>query len=206
MKFPVIGLSPMDGVTDICYRQIVDECSHPDVLYTEFVPVDGIVLGRPRLRRMLDSHKTKTLLFAQLFGYDPELFYKATKLIVNRGYAGIDINMGCPDQKVFKKGGGAALILKPKLAKEIILAVKKAIADSGKKIMTTVKTRTGYDNHITESWISELLEVSPDIIAIHARTFIQKYFGRANWGEIKKAVKAAKGSGTKIFGNGDVKS
>jgi len=207
LKYPVIGLSPMDGVTDIVFRRIVDECSYPDVLYTEFVPVDGIILERPRLLKMLEFHKTKTPVFAQLFGNDPDNFYQVTKMLVNKGYAGIDINMGCPDEHVFKKGGGAALILKPEVAKKIILAVRKSIADNtDKKLMVTLKTRTGYDKADTYNWISHLLEVSPDIITIHGRTFFQKYSGLADWEEIRTAVKLAKNTKTKIFGNGDIKN
>jgi len=161
---------------------------------------------------MLLFHKTKTITIAQLFGIEPELFYQAVTIVLDKGFDGVDINMGCPDRAVFNHGGGAGLILKPKLAREIILSVKKAVADwkeknhSKKEITVSVKTRTGYKTHQTEQWINNLLEVSPDFICLHARTYSQKYSGKADWGEIKIAVDLAKDTKTKILGNGDVKN
>jgi tRNA-dihydrouridine synthase B len=120
--------------------------------------------------------------------------------------------MGCPDKSVFHKGAGAALIINPSVAKKIILAVKKGIKDGKEKyeidrhITASVKTRTGYREPQTKEWISHLLEVEPDVICIHARTFAQKYSGLADWSQIKIASDLSKNSKTKIFGNGDIKS
>jgi tRNA-dihydrouridine synthase B len=212
MKYPVIGLSPMDGITDAVFRQIVDIYGKPDILFTEFVPVDALILRKPAIERMLVFHKTKTITIAQLFGIEPELFYQSTMIVLDKGFNGIDINMGCPDRAVFNRGGGAGLILKPELAKEIILSVKKAVTDwkeknhSKKEITVSVKTRTGYKEHNTKEWINNLLEVSPDFICLHARTYVQKYSGMADWEQIKIAVNLAKKTKTKILGNGDVKN
>lgn len=212
MKYPVIGLSPMDGITDAVFRQIVDIYGKPDILFTEFVPVDALILHIPAIERMLVFHKTKTITIAQLFGIGPELFYQATQIVLNKGFDGVDINMGCPDRAVFDHGGGAGLILHPELAKKIILSVKKSVADwkeknqSKKNITVSVKTRTGYKIHETKKWLSNLLEASPDFICLHARTYSQKYSGAADWKQIKIAVDLAKKSKTKILGNGDVKT
>ncbi len=206
-KYPVIGLAPVDGVTDVVFRRIVDECSQPDVLYTEFIPVNGLVLGKPAITKMLLRHKTKTPIFAQLLGNDPDNFYKATIIALEAGFDGIDINMGCPDNNIVRKGAGSALILIPPLAQKIIKTVKKAISDWGKKIVpVSVKTRTGFDKSITKEWIKSLLEAEPDIITLHARTFTQKYSGPADWEEIAKAVELTSKTKTKLFGNGDVKN
>src|SRR3989339_1641824 len=107
MKYPVIGLSPMDGITDAVFRQIVDIYGKPDILFTEFIPVDALILRKPAIERMLVFHKTKTTIVAQLFGIDPELFYQATMTVLDKGFGGVDINMGCPDRAVFNRGGGA---------------------------------------------------------------------------------------------------
>lgn len=212
MKYPIIGLAPMDGITDAVFRRIVDIYGKPDILFTEFIPVDALVLHKPAIERMLVFHKTKTTTIAQLFGVEPELFYQAATIVLDKGFDGVDINMGCPDKAVFNHGGGAGLILRPELAKKIVLSVKKAVDDwkeknhSKKEITVSVKTRTGYKKHQTKEWIKNLLNVSPDFICLHARTYQQKYSGIADWEQIKIAVSLAKKSKTKLLGNGDVKN
>ncbi len=206
MKYPIIGLAPMDGVTDAAFRFIADKYGRPDILYTEFVSVKGLEIGRPAMMRMLLKHETKTPIIAQLFGTDPELFYKAALKVIKLGYAGIDINMGCPDQSVFSRGGGAGLILKPDLAAEIIGSVKKAVEKSSRQITVSVKTRTGYKSHQTKEWINKLLGAEPDMICLHGRTYEQRFLGEADWEEIGLAKELAAATKTKILGNGDVKS
>ncbi|EKE13773.1 MAG: hypothetical protein ACD_12C00827G0003 [uncultured bacterium] len=93
--------------------------------------------------------------------------------------------------------------MQPKLAKKIILSVKKAVQN---RIPVSVKTRTGYKTPQTKEWISNLLEAEPDLICVHARTFAQKYSGQADWSQIRIAADLAKNTKTKIFGNGDIKS
>ena len=202
----------MDGITDAPFRNITDIYGKPDIIYTEFISVKGLILGRPAIQRMLLCHKTNTTMIAQFFGNEPEYFYQAAQVAMEKGYDGIDINMGCPDKSVFNRGGGSGLILQPKLAKEIISSVKKAVRDSAKKlniqkyIPVSVKTRTGYKIPQTKEWISQLLEAEPDVICLHARTFVQKYSGRADWEQIGIAADLARPTKTKIFGNGDIKS
>lgn len=209
---PIIGLAPMDGVTDAPFRYITDVIGKPDILYTEFVSIKGLILGKPSIQRMLLHHETKTKTVAQFFGIEPEYFYQATMMALEKGYDGVDINMGCPDKTVFARGGGAGLILQPKLAKEIILFVKKAVKEGKEKleikkpITVSVKTRTGYKQHSTKEWIGNLLEAEPDFICLHARTFKQKYSGMADWSQIGIASDLAKNTKTKILGNGDIRS
>lgn len=202
----------MDGVTDAPFRFITDICGKPDVIYTEFVSVKGLILGKPAIQRMLLRHKTETKTIVQFFGCEPEYFYQAAQVALEKGFDGVDINMGCPDKSVFHRGAGAALINNPSVAKKIVLAVKKGVKDGKEKyninrdITVSVKTRTGYREPQTKEWISHLLEVEPDVICIHARTFAQKYSGLADWSQIKIAADLAKSTKTKIFGNGDIKS
>lgn len=134
---PIIGLSPMDGVTDAAFRYITAKYSHPSVIFTEFIPVEGICRG---ILRLMDDFKYSELerpIVAQVFGSNPESFYKVSFLVAFLGFDGVDINMGCPDKSVsLKQGAGAGLILKPQLAKEIIAACKYGIDDfaDGKKL------------------------------------------------------------------------
>jgi len=202
----------MDGVTDAPFRYITDVIGKPDIIYTEFVSVKGLILGKPAIQRMLLRHKTKTTMIAQFFGTEPEYFYQSSLVALEKGYDGVDINMGCPDKSVFHKGAGAALIINPSVAKKIILSVKKGIKDGKEKynieknITVSIKTRTGYKKPQTKEWISNLLEVEPDVICIHARTFAQKYGGLADWTQIGIAAELMENSKTKLFGNGDIKN
>jgi tRNA-dihydrouridine synthase B len=138
LKRPIIGLAPMDGVTDASFRYIVDEYGKPDVLFTEFTSVEGICYGAHQLLSAFIHHKTSTPTIGQIFGSDPASFYKVAFVLGELGFDGIDINMGCPDPHVAKKGGGAGLILTPGIAQEIVLQTRKGIQDwaNGKRIET----------------------------------------------------------------------
>lgn len=129
MPKPIIGLAPMDGVTDAAFRYITDKYGKPDVLFTEFIPVEAIEKGTSRVLPAFLHHKTPTPTIAQIFGHELKAFYKAAIVACEMGFDGIDINMGCPDKHVVSRGGGAALILQPKHAAKIISEVKKAVND-----------------------------------------------------------------------------
>ncbi len=133
---PLIGLSPMDGVTDAAFRYITDKYGKPDILFTEFTSVEGLARGAAQLLTAFIHHKTDTPTVAQVFGATPQDFYKAAFIVAEMGFDGIDINMGCPDKNVAKKGGGAGLIRKPHLAQEIVTQTKQAVKEwfEGRKI------------------------------------------------------------------------
>ncbi len=126
---PMIGLAPMDGVTDAAFRFIVDTYGKPDILITEFVTVEGITAGATRLLDGLIYHQTSTPTIAQIYGTSPDAFYKAALIVAEMGFDGIDINMGCPDKSVTGRGAGAGLIRTPQLAQKIVHAVKQAVRD-----------------------------------------------------------------------------
>src|SRR5436190_20967384 len=93
---PFLVLAAMDDVTDTVFRQIVAECASPDLYFTEFVNVDGLQSpGREKLLPKLQFTKKERPIFAQLWGLNPDNFYKTTKEIIEMGFDGVDINMGC---------------------------------------------------------------------------------------------------------------
>lgn len=126
---PVIGLSPMDGVTDAAYRYIMDKYGHPSLLMTEFTPVEALNRDVVRALEMFIFHKTKTPNIAQIYGTELDSYYTSALLVAEMGFDGLDINMGCPDKSVSKRGAGAGLIIQPKLAQEIVKTCKKALED-----------------------------------------------------------------------------
>ena len=126
---PIIGLSPMDGVTDASFRFIAAKYGQPDVTLTEFVNVEAALYASHTLIRDFAYSDIERPVVAQIYGHTPELFYKAAQVICELGFDGLDINMGCPAKTVASKGSGAGLILKPELARSIIRAARQGIAD-----------------------------------------------------------------------------
>ncbi|MDK2741555.1 MAG: tRNA-dihydrouridine synthase [Nitrospira sp. BO4] len=126
---PIIGLSPMDGVTDACFRSVVARQSRPDVIFTEFTHVHDVCRGPEiHLETLLYSEIERPVI-AQLYGKDPDLFYMAAHAVCELGFDGLDINMGCPSKSVASSGSGAGLIRTPELARAIIQAAKHGIDD-----------------------------------------------------------------------------
>ncbi|MFW5703961.1 MAG: tRNA dihydrouridine synthase [Patescibacteria group bacterium] len=129
MTKPIFGLSPMDGVTDAAYRYITDQKGHPDLLVTEFVPVEGIVRGAVSLLNAFIYHPSSTPTVAQIYGSEVAAFYGASLVVAALGFDGIDINMGCPAKKVSRRGAGAGLIQTPDVAKQIVRECQRAARD-----------------------------------------------------------------------------
>ncbi|MCE1199973.1 MAG: tRNA-dihydrouridine synthase [Marinilabiliales bacterium] len=214
---PFFLLAPMEDVTDTVFREVVARVSDPHllpVLYTEFASVDGLShpVGKKSVgQRLIINPSEKELrreqnirLVAQIWGKNPELFRKIAAELTERGdFDGLDINMGCPVDKVMKNGCCAALIDQPSLATEIVLAVKEST-----HLPVSVKTRTGIRRHETERWMETLLSCKPHALILHGRTQVQQSDGLADWEEIGKAVRVrdAVSPETLLAGNGDVLS
>lgn len=203
LKKPILILAPMANVTDSPFRQMIAERGKPDVFFTEFVSCDGLCsAGKKKLLADLRFTESERPIVVQLFGANPENFKKCAALAARLGFDGIDINMGCPDRAVEKQGAGAALMKNPELAKKIIAATKEGAGG----LPVSVKTRLGYNDNAVLKWIKALLEAKPAAITVHGRTRKEMSKVPANWKAIGRAVKIARGSGTLIFGNGDVQA
>ena len=126
---PIIGLSPMDGVTDSAFRHTIANQGKPDVIFTEFTHVHDVCRGPEFLLDSLHYDESERPIVAQLYGKDPELFYQAAHVVCELGFDGLDINMGCPSRNVASSGSGAGLIRTPDLAHAIIRAARQGIAD-----------------------------------------------------------------------------
>lgn len=125
----IIGLSPMDGITDEAFRLVQTKICKPNLMFTEFVSAEGISKGGVKLYDTLLFSQEERPIIGQLFGKDPDSFYKSAIILCELGFDGVDINMGCPAKTVTQHGSGASLISKPELAVEIIQSVKKGIDD-----------------------------------------------------------------------------
>lgn len=204
LPHPFTVLAPMEDVTDFVFREVMSEVAPPDVFFTEFTSSDGLFSkGREATIDKFKFSERQRPVVAQIWGTNPENMYKAASLASELGFDGVDINMGCPDKAVMKKGSGAAHCLNKELATEIILAVKEGAKDTP----VSIKTRLGY-KAIDPDWIPLILKLSPQALTIHGRTASQQSTGEANWQEIGNIVTLAKeiAPNTVIIGNGDIKS
>ena len=126
---PIIGLAPMDGVTDSAFRYIVATYGKPDIVFTEFTNVHDICAGRLKVLDSLRYADVERPVIAQIYGKDPALFYQAAHVVCELGFDGLDINMGCPSKNVASSGSGAGLIRTPNLALELMEKARKGIQD-----------------------------------------------------------------------------
>ena len=129
IRWPILGLSPMDGVTDAAFRYIAAKHGRPDVILTEFTNVEGLTRNAHRMLDDFIYSEIERPVVAQIYGAGPESFYKVAILACELGFDGVDVNMGCPAKNVASRGCGAALIRNPPLAKEILRQVKQGVRD-----------------------------------------------------------------------------
>ncbi len=206
-KQPFFILAPMDDVTDVVFRRVVAECAAPDMFFTEFANVDGLQSpGRHAVLKKLKKDPSEHTTVAQIWGKTPQNYYDTAKELVQMGFAGIDINMGCPEKSIVKNGCCSAFILDENrnLASQVIDEVLRAVDG---KVPVSVKTRLGF-NEIDYSWHTMLLGKKLNMLTIHARTRKQMSKVPADWSLLEPivALRDKLSPTTLIVGNGDVQT
>jgi len=204
LKKPFFVLAPMADVTDCAFRRMIAKYGAPDVFWTEFVSADGLASpGRKVLLRDLEYSRKERPIVAQLFTAHPDKMREAAALCASLGFDGIDINMGCPDRSIEKQGAGAAMIKTPKIAREIIRAVKEGAPN----LPVSVKTRIGYSKNEIATWIPEILTEGVAALTLHCRTRKEMSLVPARWEHIREvvALRDKLAPETLIIGNGDVR-
>lgn len=199
-KFPLY-LAPMAGVSDKIFRQLCKERG-ADVLVTEFVSAEGVFRRNDRTREYLDFDQCERPLGVQLFGGNAEHMAEAARYVVDWVRPDfIDLNFGCPVNKVVAKNGGSSLLRDcPTLA-----AVAGAVVQAVAPLPVTAKIRIGWDDaSVNAAKVARILEdLGIAAIAVHGRTRAQGYSGAADWaviGEVAAAVRVP------VIGNGDITS
>jgi tRNA-dihydrouridine synthase B len=200
---PATVLAPMAGVTDTVFRRLIRNQGGCGLMMTEFTSSHGIVASikahKPtRTFRYLAFEPEEHPISAQLFGSDPHVMADAAKICEDLGFDIVDINFGCPVNKVVKCNGGSGLLRDLPLVEEILRTVRAAI-----KIPLTLKCRAGWNDHelVARNMARLAEDCGLQAVALHPRTREQGYSGRADWtriAEMKDAVKIP------VIGNGDV--
>jgi len=193
-------LAPMAGITDVCFRQLMDEMN-AGVLISELVSAKGLFYNSEKTQKMMRVHpNSKSITGIQLFGESVEDIVRASELVESTGAHFVDINLGCPVKKVVKKGCGAALLRDPAYLEKFLTNIKKGI-----RLPLTVKMRTGWneDELTIHECVKAAYNSGCEWVAIHGRTRAQGYEGKADWDLIAEVKEKAK---LPIIGNGDIRS
>ncbi|MEM7010873.1 MAG: tRNA dihydrouridine synthase DusB [Verrucomicrobiota bacterium] len=198
-QFPLY-LAPMAGVTDLVFRRLCKELG-ADVMVTEFVSAEGIMQRDDRTRQYTEFEDGQRPVGVQLFGADGERMGEAAKKIIDWKQPDfIDINFGCPVNKVVSKNGGSSLLKDCPLLTSVASGVAKAVGD---QVPVTAKIRVGWDlESINGPEVCRLLEdCGMQTISVHGRTRSQGYSGEANWDVINACAEAVS---VPVIGNGDI--
>ncbi|MBO0431987.1 tRNA-dihydrouridine synthase [Enterococcus sp. DIV0660C] len=200
---PFFILAPMEDVTDVVFRHVVQAAGAPDVFFTEFTNSDSYCHpdGRQSVRGRLTFTEDEQPMVAHIWGDKPEFFREMSLGLAEMGFKGIDLNMGCPVPNVAGHGKGSGLILRPEVAAELIEAAKAG------GLPVSVKTRLGYkDIAEMENWLAHVLAQDIANLSIHLRTRDEMSKVDAHWDLIPQvlAIRDRVAPQTLITINGDI--
>ena len=202
---PFLILAPMEGVTDVMFRQVIAKAGRPDLFFTEFTNVSSYASekGRWNALERLEVAPTDSPIIAQIWGKNPEHFSELASALESLGFSGVDLNFGCPDKHVNRTGGGAAMIKTPDLAVECFRHARKCT-----KLPVSVKTRLGWSYpEEFRTWLPVLLAEHPAALTIHLRTKKEMSKVPAHYELIPEiiALRDQISPNTKLVINGDIK-
>lgn len=195
---PNVVLAPMEGVTDLTFRRLIRRIGGAGLTCTEFIPSVSLKHGGGKAWETAQFDPDERPVSVQLYGRDPQRLAEAARVVEAMGATFCDINMGCPSKSVCAHSGGSSLLKEPALVRQIVAAVRAAIA-----IPLTVKMRSGFDSrtrNATEiAWICQ--EEGAEAVTVHWRTREDRYGGvRA----VDKIAEVKARLSVPVIGNGDV--
>lgn len=197
-NYPKIIYAPLAGVSDFPFRKMAARFN-PGLMFCEMVKMEALMRQIPGTYRMLEYSEEMRPIGGQICGSNPELAGPCAKIIEDLGFDIVDLNCGCPVDKITKDGSGSGMLKNPELIGEVITNMVNAV-----NIPVTVKIRAGWDDScINAAEVTRIAEqAGAKAIVVHGRTRQQAYRGPANWDHIKAAKEAA--THIKVVGNGDI--
>jgi tRNA-dihydrouridine synthase B len=204
LEFPLL-LAPIAGHCDLAFRLLCRELGGVGLASTDLLNCRAVLKQSPRSRELAATTDADQPLCMQLYGCDEDPLPEAGVWAVERGAKVVDINMGCPVDKVAKKNGGSLLLCDPartvRLAERIVRAVDRA---SGGRVPVTAKVRLGWDASriVAPALAADLERAGIAAVTVHGRTTVQMFSGRADWSAIATVVEAVRS--IPVIGNGDV--
>ena len=193
------ALAPMQDVTDLAFMSVITHYGAPDYFFTEFFRVHAQSHLEQHILRSIDENSTGRPVFAQLIGEDLGHLTRTVTELLRHNVAGIDLNLGCPAPKVYKKNVGGGLLREPAKIAEILGALRAAVPG-----LLTVKMRIGFDDTVNFERILDLVnEHRVDLLTIHGRTVKEMYRSEVHYDAIARAVGHVR---CPVLANGNVTS
>ena len=196
---PLTALAPMQDVTDLAFMKVIAYYGAPDYFFTEFFRVHAQSRPEKHILKSIDENKTTRPVFAQLIGEDTEHMVRSALDILKHPAAGIDLNLGCPAPKVYKKNVGGGLLREPERIANIIRCLRDAIPG-----LFTVKMRLGFNDESPMQRVVDIVnENKVNLLTVHGRTVKGGYRSEVNYDSIAELVKRAH---CPVLANGDITS
>jgi tRNA-dihydrouridine synthase B len=196
---PLTALAPMQDVTDLAFMRVIAHYGAPDYFFTEFFRVHAQSRPEKHILRSIDENTTGRPVFAQLIGEELSHLARTATELLKHNVAGIDLNLGCPAPKVYKKNVGGGLLREPEKIGEILATLRAAVPG-----LFTVKMRIGFDSTVHFHRILDLVnEHRVDLLSVHGRTVKEMYRSEVHYDFIGEAVARAR---CPVLGNGNVTS
>lgn len=190
--------APLAGCSDFPFRRMLAKYK-PGLMYCEMVKMGAMIHGNPQTLELLDYEPSMHPIGAQICGSCPDMAEVCSRIVEDLGFDVLDLNCGCPVDKVTKDGSGSGMLKTLDLIGEVLRRMVDAV-----DIPVTVKIRTGWDSQsIVAPEVTKIAEQAGAVaICIHGRTRAQGYKGPANWDHIRSCKEVAKE--IKVIGNGDI--
>lgn len=204
-------LAPIAGYCDLAFRLICREQGGLGLACTDLLSPQGLLRGTATSLDLARTHAEDMPICMQLYGGDPGIMAEGARWARDHGATVIDINMGCPVDKVTKKDGGSKLLCDPDRAIRVAEAVVNAVQTGPNPVPVTAKMRLGWFNLPCEpvaDWLApRLVDIGIQLVTIHGRTTEQKFMGEASLEGIRRVVEAvkAKSAAIPVVGNGDIR-
>lgn len=196
---PLSALAPMQDITDLSFMTVINDCGPPDYFFTEFIRVHEHSIIEKSILDSIIKNPSNQPVFAQLIGENLSNLERITKELLKHPIAGIDLNLGCPAPKVYKKNVGGGLLRDVDKVDEILGLLRQTIPG-----LFTVKMRIGFEDTENFNAILQLINKHQiDLLSVHGRTVKELYRGEVHYDFIKNAVETVN---CPVFANGNITS